>query len=133
MINELQPIFKEILNQIEKNDIIGYKNLLFLLNEANQTQNQEVINETLAFIYLLFQQNTINLDSEKKQGKEKVVKEHMNDKEDRKCSDNEWCGGPPPFERMPDPVDLLVLTKFSALIPKPMTTTIRKGVKERFK
>lgn len=37
MINELQPILKEILTQIEKNDIIGYKNLLFLLNEAVQT------------------------------------------------------------------------------------------------
>ncbi len=128
MINELQPILKEILTQIEKNDIIGYKNLLFLLNEAVQTQNQEAIDETLAFIYLLFQQNTINLKSEKSQNKNSKIHES---KEERKCL-NDMCG-PPPFEGMPTPMDLTILSQFNALIPKPMTTTVRKCIKDRFK
>lgn len=41
--------------------------------------------------------------------------------------------GPPPFEGMPTPMDLTILSQFNALIPKPMTTTVRKCIKDRFK
>lgn len=121
--NELLNLLNQIKTSIERGDIKGYKDLLYLINQTNHMNNPEVSGILNDFIELLFRDNII-IESCGPGQCDNMPPQEMRNHEDLTRGKEK----PTPME----PLDIKVLDEFHGIIPLAIIPSLRENIKERF-
>lgn len=134
-MNEINELLQQIITLIKNNDIQGYKNMLFLINQVAQSQDKELLDSVLIVLGELFEQ--------------KVIQEQNNTNDNKNVDNNQNCcckeedenRGKSPTIMVGDkewnpytqgPIDNAVLSQYEVLIPRNLRNLIRRNLNRRY-
>ena len=134
-MNEINELLQQIVEMMKNDDIQGYKNMLFLINQVAQSNNEELLNSILKILEELFEKKVIQ-----EQQMSGNVKREKND-QNCCCRDDDMEKGKSPVIMVGDrewnpytqgPIDNAVLSQYKILIPRNLRNLVRRNLNRRY-
>jgi hypothetical protein len=131
-MNEINELLQQIVEMMKKDDIQGYKNMLFLINQVAQSNNEELLNSILKILGELFEKKVIQ---------EQQTMGSNTNSQNCCCKDDDMEKGKSPTIMVGDrewnpytqgPIDNAVLSQYQILIPRNLRNLVRRNLNRRY-
>ena len=132
-MNEINELLQQIVEMMKNDDIQGYKNMLFLINQVAQSNNEELLSSILRILGELFEKKVI-------QEQQTIISRNTNS-QNCCCKDDDMEKGKSPTIMVGDrewnpytqgPIDNAVLSQYQILIPRNLRNLVRRNLNRRY-